>query len=399
MKYITLLIAIITLTGCSQQLGSLPVVEDSKVTVIELSTTEKISKDGIEKVLKDKTQVEKVNLKSKELAKVKLGKFKKDNLDIEIIGDIKEIDGGIQIFAKAWKDGKQLGFGKDGTVEIERFRFFNPPVLVDDENGEIVRESIDGKTKELVKRKLKYDPEEAIKQILEDIILQVGKDGKNIIIGKVGNTTSTFYPVPGTTVDGRVYRFNTDTTWTGARDTTAGTGASYADTTEYGFCCASTNAGKYSVFRWFFLFTTSAIDTDDISSATLSIYKASGAPVNTDTTSGVVVDANPASNTALATGDFDAYTNTSGGSEALADWTTGAGFINFTLDTTGRGFIDKTGITKLAVINSLDLDNTAPTGGNEFGPITLSDATGTTNDPKLVVEHSEAVSRRIINIE
>jgi len=73
----------------------------------------KIATDGIEKVLKDKTQVEKVNLKSKELAKVKLGKFKKDNLDIEIIGDIKEIDGGIQIFAKSLeKTEKQLGLVK-----------------------------------------------------------------------------------------------------------------------------------------------------------------------------------------------------------------------------------------------------------------------------------------------
>jgi len=34
-KIITLLIAILTLTGCSQQLGSLPVVEDKTIPIIE----------------------------------------------------------------------------------------------------------------------------------------------------------------------------------------------------------------------------------------------------------------------------------------------------------------------------------------------------------------------------
>ena len=125
-KIITILIAISLLTGCSQQLG------------LEVPTLT-IEKDGIEKVLKDKTSVEKIKIKSEELAKVSIGKFKKNDLDIEIIGDIKEIDGGIELFAKAWKDGKQLGFGKDGSVEIERFRFFNPPFLVGDVNGDIVR--------------------------------------------------------------------------------------------------------------------------------------------------------------------------------------------------------------------------------------------------------------------
>src|SRR3989344_2016473 len=48
------------------------------------------------------------------------------------IQSVQKIEGGIEILARAWKDGKQLGFGKDGSVEIERFKIFNPPILVDD---------------------------------------------------------------------------------------------------------------------------------------------------------------------------------------------------------------------------------------------------------------------------
>src|SRR3990167_1069334 len=47
------------------------------------------------------------------------------------------------------KRGTELrGFGADGSVEIERFRIYNPPILVDDPNGTIIREWTDEITKE-----------------------------------------------------------------------------------------------------------------------------------------------------------------------------------------------------------------------------------------------------------
>lgn len=117
---------------------------------------------------------------------------------MEIIGEVKEINingqSGIELFAKAWKGDKQLGFGKDGSVEIERFRIFNPPILVDDPNGDIVREWTDEKTGELKQRKLREDPIEAIRQTVAHNVKIVGKENAQIVIGKIGNTTSTFYP-------------------------------------------------------------------------------------------------------------------------------------------------------------------------------------------------------------
>jgi len=91
----------------------------------------------IENSLKNET----AQIKSQELAKIKLDKFNKDGLEIEVIGDIKaiEINGnyGVELLAKAWKDGKPLGFGKDGIVEIECFRLYTNPTCVEDIDGDI----------------------------------------------------------------------------------------------------------------------------------------------------------------------------------------------------------------------------------------------------------------------
>ena len=88
----------------------------------------------IEKLLKNKDGKQKAKIKAKEICKVNhIGKTKRGNLEVKIIS-IKEIEGGIEVMARAWKKGKQLGFGKDGSVDIERFNIYNPPVLVEDDN-------------------------------------------------------------------------------------------------------------------------------------------------------------------------------------------------------------------------------------------------------------------------
>src|SRR3990167_5565775 len=89
---------------------------------------------------------------------------------IEIIGEVKNIEingqSGIELFARAWRGTQQLGFGQDGSVEIERFRIFNPPVLVDDPNGTIIREWTDIITGEIKQRKLREDQIEALRQVI-----------------------------------------------------------------------------------------------------------------------------------------------------------------------------------------------------------------------------------------
>jgi len=386
-KIITILILGLFLTGCSPQLSG----------DIEINTLT-VEKDGIEKVLKDKTQKEKANIKSVELAKVKIEeKFIKDGIEIEIIGDIKKIDGGIQVFAKAWKDGKQLGFGKDGSVEIERFKFYNPPVLIDDENGDIIREYIDKETKETIQRKLKYDPDEVIKQILKETILLVGKDGKNIIVGKVGNTTSTFY---STTDDGYVRSNNSS--WSTLR---AGSGVIGSKTGESGndFRCSDWYS-DIAVFRFHGVFETSALGGDTIDSATLSTYWSSLAVGNFTSHNGWQATV---SSLAGANVDawWDSYTSALSACSNEVRLGTTAGYIDFPLTATGLTKIEKSSDTYMGITSYWDIVNTDPnqSGGvkNDHGRLYFADydGAGTTSDPKLVVEHSAGVSRRIIQVE
>src|SRR3990167_5790290 len=131
---------------------------------------------------------------------------------IVILGEVKaiEINGqhGIELFARAWRGTQQLGFGADGSVEIERFRIYNPPILIDDPNGTIIRDYIDSNTKQPAQRKLREDPIEAIRQVIAHNAKIVGKENGKIVSGKVGNTTSTFYPdahIESTSHDALIY--------------------------------------------------------------------------------------------------------------------------------------------------------------------------------------------------
>jgi hypothetical protein len=51
--------------------------------------------------------------------------------DIKILS-CKRKDSIIEILATASDKNGPIGFGTEGRVEIERFRFFNPPTLIDD---------------------------------------------------------------------------------------------------------------------------------------------------------------------------------------------------------------------------------------------------------------------------
>jgi len=376
------------------------------------STTEKVKNVGIEKVLKDKTQKEKAKIKSKELTKVKIDKFIKDDLRIKIIGDIKEIEvngqHGIELFAKAWKNGKQLGFGKDGTVEIERFRIFNPPVLVDDVDGEIIREweEEDLETKEKTKkqRKLKYDPGEAIKQDLIHTIGLVGKNGKNIAKGKIGNTTSTFYSSAG---DGRVQSVSGN--WNTAHDGTTGSAATAGSSW---FGVLSYSDGNYYISRAFFPFDTSAIDDGDtINSANFSFY--SSGELNDDENDGddwiSVIQTDQPSDTSLTTADYNNCGAIDNPDEAVdsserLDLTSASSETRFDFDfnTTGKNWINKTGYTKLGMREGHDIIDSAVTTGGATKKSNIgfygSDETGTSKDPKLVVEHSEVAATFIPQI-
>ena len=329
---------------------------------------------NIKKQLKDKTQKEKANIKSVELAKVKIEeKFIKDGIEIEIIGDIKKIDGGIQVFAKAWKDGKQLGFGKDGSVEIERFKFYNPPVLIDDENGDIIREYIDEETKETIQRKLKYDPDEIIKRILKQTILQVGKDGKNIVEGKVGNTTSIFYSELG---QGKVQVYSGSNDWDTEHDRATGDAANM--TSAYPLT-GKRSDGKFWIVRMFNPFDTSALpDDDEISTATINIYGKATEAIGDDDAQAYAQVIGPAtrnSKSAMITADYNqagavdsptVYSNKIfhvDSSQVGTKWDE-TDYNVFTLNQDGIDEILKDGVSDFAIREGHDIEDSAYAGSD-----------------------------------
>jgi hypothetical protein len=336
--------------------------------------------------LTNKTVKEKAQIKSEEISKVDFkGKTLEPKYGIEIeIQSVNEIDGGVEIFARARKDGKPLGFGTDGSVEIERFRIFNPPILVPDTGGDITStgKNIDGSTTPI---KYREDAKQAILESLVHTIQVTGKDGGNIVKGKVGNTTSTFYP----SYDGWFFNANA-TSWAASR----------SDATSDDFGAAEANntivaqSSNWTIMRHMWTLDTSAIpDADVISSATFSLASYQGSAASPDNSDIDIVAGTPADEASYSTADYDQVGSTVFGSKAFLDFKdlVDGTYVDFTLNASGIANIDKTGNSVFAGRSSNDTDNSAPTDNNNVN-IYMNNYAGTTRDPKLVVEHAEAAS-------
>lgn len=314
---------------------------------------------------------------------------------IEIL-QINKIERGIEVLARAWdKNGDAIGFG-DGTVEIERFRIFNPPIIVADPNGDIVttyESDVTGKTYEY---RYREDARAALLQTLDHNIFAIPTFGnKNIVQGKIGNTTDTFFPSAGAVspCDGRANR-DGDEIFSTIR-TGAGTTARVATALEEGYMLNSNATSNHydQMRRQFYLFDTSTIGTDTISSATLSLFGDSsvGKTNGLGETTMDIVATSPAANDNLVAADYSNMTyGTSFGSIAYASFSTSA-YNDFTLSAAGIANINKTGISKFGSTSGWDVSGTGPTwvsGSQTFITVFMADQAGTTNDPKLVVVHA-----------
>jgi len=340
---------------------------------------------------------ERASLKGKEIAKLNnVKKTKRAKYDIEITS-FKAIEGGVEVLVRAWDKNGQIGFGKDGTVDIERFVIINPPILVDDPNGDIIREYYDEIEKKIVQRRLREDLKEALLQDLEHTI-SVKKekfDDSKIVSGKVGNTTLTAHPSAGsnTPFDGRLLRDGDNSTWATIRAETTSNFNSDSDTTLNVQIRTTTTTNQYQrLYRILFGFTTSSISTDTISSATFSVFaflaqdflSQSVALDHTipNSTSGTT-------NTDFNTVDWD-NTDNATARISMGSWDIDD-YQNFTLNSTGIANIDKDGLAWFGLRGSSDIDNSAPTWASDTSSrasFHTADYAGTTSDPKLVVEHS-----------
>lgn len=360
----------------------------------------------IKDLLQNKTAKEKSNIKGIEIAKLNHGGIN-DNLKHGIkfeIRDLKAIEGGIELYARAWKGAKQLGFGIDGTVEWERFIINNPPILVFDPTGvERISTTSSG---QVITHKLKEDPIAAIKEVLAHTIKVCGaKVSDKIVKDKIGSTVSTFFPDPDpetNTVDGMTRVHTIDLVWASARSAAGAAAAPSSASDNAMFVNSSSTTDKYSqIGRSVYLFNTGPTipDTDDISAATMSIDGGDIAVVNTlqansHTTN--IYSSSPASNTDLVSADFNvANWGSTAFSTAIGilSWSTTA-YNDFVLNSSGITNISKTAVSKFGAREAAhDGADVAPTWSSETSMLVgsmFADNAGTTRDPKLVVTHAAA---------
>jgi len=346
---------------------------------------------------------EKATIKGNVLSQIrKIDRVRQGNYYIQVLST-QPIENGVEVLVRAWdSDGNTIGFGKDGTIEIEKFRFINPPVLVDSPDGNIVRISLNAETREPEERLLKENSKEALLQVIEhtlDAKKEKFVNGKTVP-GKIGNTTTTIYPDANpevTSIDGWLDTDSTDLGWSSISSATGS--RAFDDYTNAGLVFwregSSANTWRY-LRRSIFLFDTSALhDGDVVNSATMSLYGTAkydppNASPNID-----IYTSNPASSTALTATDFSTIGSVSltGSPISYASWST-SGYNNFSMNETGLANISKVGVSKFATRNAnYDVTGNAPSwSGAGFSDAQLSgyyaDETGTTKDPMLVVETS-----------
>lgn len=151
------------------------------------------------------------------------------------------------------------------------------------------------------------------------------------------------------------------TSWANARSDTSGNAPGTNNLSVYSW---RVSAGEWYVVRSFLPFDTSSLADDaDITAADLNLYRLDSLDgfFNADSVSLTIVPSTQASNTALAAGDLDAVTYSSKGSLAYSS-TSDASY--FSIDITDLTVISLTSYTKLALVDSRDFSNTAPTGRN-----------------------------------
>lgn len=219
-----------------------------------------------------------------------------------------------------------------------------------------------------------------------------------------GLTTLTAYPDPNvetTTFDGTVKYDNVTTSW--ATTQTGDPGTQSADSSAQlnaglsGTACVTRRGnGRYGIERSITGFDTSSIGSDTIDDATVSLYCLNVGAVATDFGP---CSATPASNTAIALADQDQVGDSVASPTHWATWTaTGSlstsAYNDWLLNATGEAGINKSGVTNIGWRVSTDVtaDPGFSNGDIATANNTAADTSGTTQDPKLVVNHSAAAA-------
>lgn len=372
---------------------------------------------SIRSTLSGKNASERMRIKGNEIVKtIKSKNFNRGDIVIEI-DKIEPIDEGVQAYVRAFagpsgltirrtffdykiremishmfilSPGEQIGFGHDGSVDIERIRISNPPTLVPDESGSIPVEYKDARGNSKIE-KYREDPKEALLLSLDHTIRYIGFPAGKIVPGKIGNTVTTAYPDPNpetNSCDGHILSSNAS--WSTARTAAAGSSVDDSGATVNMICEeGSPSITRYDISHAFFGFYIN-IPGQIVSAATFSIT-CSGVSDGGSANDVHLVPAHPASNSGLVVGDFDEIDYESLASNGISSHSTTSGVY------TDYALLDLDHINAnlstvfFALITDDDLNDVTPADYpvEQRLFIRSSETTGTTNDPKLVVTHAD----------
>ncbi len=182
-------------------------------------------------------------------------------------------------------------------------------------------------------------------------------------------TVELFYPnahVETVSVDGWVERYLDESTWTSL---VTGNGTAFSDVTDANLYCmffASSTLNKWGgIYRTILVLGTSTLPNNAvITAATISLYGKDKADPRSNAPNSGIYAASPASDTALANGDYQTC-----GATLLSDLITYAGFNAagwnvFTLTAVGRSYIALQGASKFSWRNqNFDVANQIPAYG------------------------------------
>ncbi len=215
----------------------------------------------------------------------------------------------------------------------------------------------------------------------------------------LGFDTLTKYPDPNpetTTVDGQTDRSIVSESFAVLRAGAATGSTDISATSEFSLYASTTlNEFKF-LYRFHCLFDTGILGNDIvIPSSTLSLYgTVTVANGLGGTPSANIVSSAPASNTAIATGDHGNLGTTDFGSILWSNLVTGA-YNDFNLNSSGIANIIGGGISKFGARTSFDrlntFDGTWSSGASCVCVVFCADQTGTSNDPKLVVNYTPSI--------
>lgn len=318
------------------------------------------------------------------------GTYLEKGIEIEI-QEVNLLSGGIEVFVSAIDVNGSVAFG-DGTVEIERFLIWNPPVLVSDPSGNIVRAYVDlaGEDQQL---RYREDPLQALINVLHHVITLVGENNSNIIEGKIGSTHSVYFPIPTVFYDG--FAFNSDPTWASTHDAAS---SDTIDDTDVLLFSGSLKQTNFGIWRAGVLFDTSNLTGENIFDAVISLWTIAKNNADNDGNDFIsVVETTTVNDNVMHLNDFGLQTTTeihnAGERKDITDDVPLSQYIDFQFNALGTSTIIQTGVSKFGIREGHDLldDPINDPTASQFVSFSASDVSGTSEDPMLVVEHSSPV--------